>query len=135
MTKYLYLFLALLFVGCDVESAELQTGDSSCSTSDGRPCFCGTAGCDGGDPASGGGTGGGGGGGGGGSANCTYTKVCNNYGCQRANLCGTPHFYPRNGWADRLCYISENCSGRVTTGPAFSEQKWYPEICEPEACQ
>lgn len=45
---------------------DLQSGDSSCQTSSGDPCFCGTAGCDG-EPGggTGGGTGGAGGGGGG----------------------------------------------------------------------
>lgn len=70
--KNAFLILVLVLVGCadgaDVyvtaDEQALQTGDASCSTSDGSPCFCGTAGCDG-EP--GGGTGGGTGGGGGGT--------------------------------------------------------------------
>lgn len=52
---------------------ELQSGDASCQTSSGDPCFCGTAGCDG-EPGggTGGGTGGGGGGTGGGGGGGPY---------------------------------------------------------------
>lgn len=139
--KNAFLILVLVLVGCadgadvDVTADEqaLQTGDASCSTSDGSPCFCGTAGCDG-DPASGGGgTGGGGGGGGGGL--CTVQTVCNTgWWCQRAAACWDDDYYPRTGYRERYCAQQTTCLGITTTGPAYSDLVLDMAMCEVDEC-
>lgn len=84
MKIWIVMMMLAAAMGCGVEeesttSQSLQSGDASCSTSDGSPCFCGTAGCDG-DPAGGvgGGVGGGGTGGGTGGETCVIleTRPC-----------------------------------------------------------